>query len=146
MNRLSRELAALRQRNRELEERLEKAKNNAPGEGPTAVSQESQNGRTSSSQAGTNGQRSTNNVPAPTTSGLSSTMMGSDPGNPSVLLMLDTLRRENEQLRSRLADTEREFVRVRRLNELYREELIECRTRVSQELHFLLSAWLCNLH
>ncbi|KAF8906743.1 hypothetical protein CPB84DRAFT_1744880 [Gymnopilus junonius] len=125
VNRLSRELVALRQRNGELEEQLEKAKLNAAGQG-----HESQDGHGGPRSAGTNGQRSTHSVRAPSAPSLSTTMMGNDPGNPSALLMLDTLRRENEQLRGRLVDTEREFVRVRRLNEVYREELIDCRTRL----------------
>ena len=115
----------LRQRNRELEAQLEKASNGVSGAGPSQ-SLQARDGQ--GNQRTTTGHRATNSA----TSALSSTMMGSDPGNPSVLLMLDTLRRENEQLRGKLADTEREFVRVRRLNEVYREELIECRTRVSK--------------
>ena len=46
-------------------------------------------------------------------------------------MMLEAMRRENEQLRHRLADVERDFVRISRLNEIYREELIEHRNRVS---------------
>jgi len=44
--------------------------------------------------------------------------------------MLEAMRRENEQLRNRLVDTEREFIRISRLNEIYREELIQHRRRV----------------
>ncbi|EMD34710.1 hypothetical protein CERSUDRAFT_116898 [Gelatoporia subvermispora B] len=44
--------------------------------------------------------------------------------------MLDAMRRENEHLRSRLVDTERDYVRISRLNEVYREELIEHRRRL----------------
>ena len=51
--------------------------------------------------------------------------------DPSVETMLESLRRENEQLRNRLVDTERDFIRVSRLNDIYREELIEHRMRVS---------------
>ncbi|KAI0253015.1 hypothetical protein BJV78DRAFT_1198510 [Lactifluus subvellereus] len=40
------------------------------------------------------------------------------------------MRRENEQLRNRLVDTEREFIRISRLNEIYREELIQHRRRL----------------
>jgi hypothetical protein len=41
--------------------------------------------------------------------------------------MLEAMRRENEQLRNRLVDTEREYIRISRLNEIYREELIQHR-------------------
>ncbi|KAK0229470.1 hypothetical protein EDD85DRAFT_957218 [Armillaria nabsnona] len=50
--------------------------------------------------------------------------------DPSVETMLESLRRENEQLRNRLVDTERDFIRVSRLNDIYREELIEHRMRL----------------
>lgn len=45
--------------------------------------------------------------------------------------MLEAMRRENEQLRNRLVDTERDYIRISRLNEIYREELIDHRRRVS---------------
>jgi len=54
-----------------------------------------------------------------------------DPHNPSADITINALRRENEMLRNRLVDTEREFVRMVRLNDVYREELIELRRRVS---------------
>ncbi|KAG7439177.1 uncharacterized protein BT62DRAFT_989601 [Guyanagaster necrorhizus] len=50
--------------------------------------------------------------------------------DPSVETILESLRRENEQLRNRLVDTERDFIRVSRLNDIYREELIEHRMRL----------------
>ncbi|KAK7047860.1 hypothetical protein VNI00_006188 [Paramarasmius palmivorus] len=52
------------------------------------------------------------------------------PADPSNEVMLEALRRENEQLRNRLVDFERDYVRLSRLNEIYREELIEHRTRL----------------
>ncbi|KAF8268324.1 hypothetical protein EI94DRAFT_1800559 [Lactarius quietus] len=53
-----------------------------------------------------------------------------NPLAPSSEDMLEAMRRENEQLRSRLVDTEREFIRISRLNEIYREELIQHRRRL----------------
>ena len=53
------------------------------------------------------------------------------PMEPTTEMMLDAMRRENESLRSRLVETERDYVRISRLNEIYREELIEHRRRVS---------------
>jgi hypothetical protein len=53
-----------------------------------------------------------------------------NPLAPSTEDMLESMRRENEQLRNRLVDTEREFIRLSRLNEIYREELIQHRRRV----------------
>jgi hypothetical protein len=55
-----------------------------------------------------------------------------DPAAPSAEAMLDAMRRENDQLRNRLVDTERDYIRISRLNEIYREELIEHRRRVSR--------------
>lgn len=57
-----------------------------------------------------------------------------DASDPSTQLVLDAVRRENEQLRTRLVETERNYIRVTRLNEVYREELIEHRRRVSIKL------------
>ena len=54
-----------------------------------------------------------------------------NPLSPTTEMMLDAMRRENEQLRTRLIETERDYIRVTRLNEIYREELIEHRRRVS---------------
>ncbi|KAF7291936.1 hypothetical protein MIND_01219100 [Mycena indigotica] len=58
--------------------------------------------------------------------------------DPSLEIMLQTLQRENEALRSRLADTERDFVRISRLNEVYREELVEHRNRLGLPLDHLI--------
>jgi hypothetical protein len=65
-----------------------------------------------------------------------------DPGSPSSEIMLEAMRRENDQLRSRLVDTERDYIRISRLNEIYREELIEHRRRVSC---IRLMFWIFNL-
>ncbi|KAG8216378.1 hypothetical protein J3R82DRAFT_6467 [Butyriboletus roseoflavus] len=56
-------------------------------------------------------------------------LSGHDPTAPSVDVMLEAMRRENEQLRTRLVDTERDYVRISRLNDIYREELLELRRR-----------------
>lgn len=45
-------------------------------------------------------------------------------------MMLEAMRRENEHLRNKLVDTERDYIRISRLNEIYREELIVHRGRV----------------
>ncbi|KAJ3757965.1 hypothetical protein EV360DRAFT_70709 [Lentinula raphanica] len=62
----------------------------------------------------------------------------SAPNDPTTEVMLDALRRENEQLRSRLADIERDYIRMSRLNEIYREELIDHRNRVGQPVDNLI--------
>jgi len=48
----------------------------------------------------------------------------------SVDMLLEAMRRENEELRNKLADTQSGYMRISRLNEVYREELIEHRRRV----------------
>lgn len=101
MNRLNRELSALRAQ----------AQVSASGNG---------NGSTTASVAS-----SPEAVRAPFLSGQH------DPTAPSVDVMLEAMRRENEQLRTRLVDTERDYVRISRLNDIYREELLELRRRVS---------------
>jgi hypothetical protein len=61
-----------------------------------------------------------------------------NPVAPSSEDMLEAMRRENEHLRNRLVDTEREFIRITRLNEIYREELIQHRRRVCIRPHYVL--------
>ncbi|KAI0341381.1 hypothetical protein BDW22DRAFT_1485384 [Trametopsis cervina] len=56
--------------------------------------------------------------------------MNGSPMEPTAEMMLDAMKRENEQLRSRLVETERDYTRISRLNEIYREELIEHRRRL----------------
>lgn len=58
----------------------------------------------------------------------------SSPFDPGDHAIQEAMRRENEQLRARLIDTERDYIRISRLNEIYREELIEHRRRVSLSL------------
>lgn len=64
-----------------------------------------------------------------------------NPLAPSSEDMLDAMRRENEQLRNRLVDTEREYIRISRLNEIYREELIQHRRRVRAFIFYIFPAW-----
>ncbi|KAH7910674.1 hypothetical protein BJ138DRAFT_1135870 [Hygrophoropsis aurantiaca] len=60
------------------------------------------------------------------------------PSTPSAEIMLEAMRRENEQLRNRLVDTERDYVRISRLNEIYREELIDHRRRLGLSVDNLI--------
>lgn len=77
-------------------------------------------------------QSGANGITAPPdhSTGVPMLMTGRDPMVPSAEVMLEAMRRENEQLRNRLVDTERDYVRVSRLNEVYREELLEHRRRL----------------
>ncbi len=56
--------------------------------------------------------------------------MAGNSANPSTDMILDALKRENAELRTRLVETEQAFGRISRLNDIYREELIEHRRRV----------------
>jgi hypothetical protein len=67
-----------------------------------------------------------------------------NPLAPSSEDMLEAMRRENEQLRNRLVDTEREFIRISRLNEIYREELIQHRRRVCCSITFVFCGALAH--
>lgn len=49
-------------------------------------------------------------------------------------MLLEAMRAENAQLRTRVADLERDFLRVSRVNEVYRQELLEHRRRVRSTL------------
>ncbi|XP_006463692.1 hypothetical protein AGABI2DRAFT_120500 [Agaricus bisporus var. bisporus H97] len=53
-----------------------------------------------------------------------------DPLDPTLETMLEALRIENERLRTRLVSAERSYIRVSRLNDIYREELIDHRRRL----------------
>ncbi|OCH91282.1 hypothetical protein OBBRIDRAFT_775434 [Obba rivulosa] len=76
--------------------------------------------------------------PVDTRAGLHAFLSNKSPLEPSAELMLDAMRRENEQLRSRLVDTERDYIRISRLNEIYREELIEHRRRLGLSVDNLI--------
>ncbi|TFK41422.1 hypothetical protein BDQ12DRAFT_645855 [Crucibulum laeve] len=106
VNRLSRELNALRL----AQQQLLQQQSNARGSSSNGVMDVS--------------------VSPDTRIGFNSFMSSSDPAEPSAEMMLEAMRRENEQLRARLVDTERDYIRVTRLNEIYREELIEHRRRL----------------
>ncbi|KAF8217690.1 hypothetical protein K438DRAFT_1795492 [Mycena galopus ATCC 62051] len=60
------------------------------------------------------------------------------PSDPSLEIMLAALQRENEVLRSRLVDMERDYIRVSRLNEVFREELLEHRNRLGMPVDHLI--------
>ncbi|GJE93722.1 hypothetical protein PsYK624_098830 [Phanerochaete sordida] len=64
--------------------------------------------------------------------------MPADPLQPNTEVMLDAMRRENEQLRARLVETERDYIRITRLNEIYREELIEHRRKAGLSVDDLI--------
>jgi hypothetical protein len=51
--------------------------------------------------------------------------------------MLNAMMQENEQLKSRIADVEGNYLRLARLNEAYRVELIGHRRRVSPSFNSL---------
>jgi hypothetical protein len=59
------------------------------------------------------------------------------PSDPTFETMLEALRTENERLRNRLVSAERSYIRVSRLNDIYREELIDHRRRVRPFLKFV---------
>ena len=91
--------------------------------------------RLAQQQAQLNGNGNGNISESPETRmGMQTLMNRSHPITPGSDAMLEAMRRENEQLRSRLVDTERDYVRISRLNEIYREELIDHRRRVRNSL------------
>lgn len=106
MNRLARELAVLRVRQHQ-------AQQSQQMNGPGSVAE-------SETVAGSSSGISAPNVSA----------NGVGPPDPSAEVLLNALKKENENLRARLGTVEREYVRLTRLNEVYREELIQHRGRV----------------
>ena len=112
VNRLNRELSALRQAHAQASGGPRNGNGTESGNGGGAIM--------------ASGASSPDAVRAPFLS-------GHDLTAPSVEVMLEAMRRENEQLRTRLVDTERDYVRISRLNDIYREELLELRRRVRVE-------------
>jgi hypothetical protein len=64
--------------------------------------------------------------------GMRAFLTGPDAIDPTPNVMIDAMRRENEELRNRLTMMEQDYIRVVRLNDIYREELIDHRGRVSR--------------
>ncbi|KAI1797981.1 hypothetical protein LXA43DRAFT_978158 [Ganoderma leucocontextum] len=114
VNRLSRELSALRLAQQQQQQQQQQA-------GPSHV-----NGSGGSSP------QDIRTVPQHTH------LLSRSNGDPSQDTILDALRRENEALRSRLVETEQDFIRISRLNELYREELIQHRRRLGLPVDSLI--------
>ncbi|KAG8851905.1 hypothetical protein FRB91_007226 [Serendipita sp. 411] len=61
-----------------------------------------------------------------------------DPRFVSTELVVNALRRENEALKTRLIDADRDLARATKLNEMYRDELLELRKRLGLPLEGLL--------
>ncbi|KAL1704759.1 hypothetical protein EV121DRAFT_259278 [Schizophyllum commune] len=119
INTLSRKLERLREEKIDLENALE-----AESESHVNKLMRELTALRLAQQQATNG-----SAPPPANNALGTQSFVSGQG-PSADAMLEAMRRENEQLRHRLADVERDFVRISRLNEIYREELIEHRNRL----------------
>ena len=126
MNRLSRELSALR-----LAQQLAAAAAASANQNGGSPSLSGSGGSSNGTGTGVNG----DGTQSPTLLRLP------NPLAPSSEDMLEAMRRENEHLRNRLVDTEREFIRITRLNEIYREELIQHRRRVCT--HVLITFVFC---
>ena len=101
--------------------------------------------RLAQQQAQLNGSGNGNISESPETRmGMQMFMNGSHPTTPSSDAMLEAMRRENEHLRNRLVDTERDYVRISRLNEIYREELIDHRRRV-RTIRYDVNLWMLTM-
>lgn len=114
VNRLSRELTALRIQQQQLQLQQQQQQANGNGSGPPEA------------LAGPSG----SNSHSASGSALQAYLNGASPRLPTAEVMLDAMRRENEELRSRLAETEQAYIRASRMNDIYREELIEHRRKV----------------
>lgn len=106
VNRLARELAVLRVRQHQAQAQAQSTIDDSPVAGPSSGIAASMNGHAANGA----------------------------PPSPSTTVLLDTLKKENDNLRERLGTVETEFVRLTRLNEVYREELIQHRRRVRLSL------------
>ncbi|KAI0674546.1 hypothetical protein C8Q78DRAFT_967530 [Trametes maxima] len=134
INILSRKLEQLREEKIELENVLEQESESHVNRLSREISalrlaqQQQQQQQAGPSHANGSGNGSPRDIRPPGPQlGYSLQANSSDPVSDTIL---DALRRENEALRHRLVETEQDFVRISRLNEVYREELIQHRRRL----------------
>lgn len=114
VNRLARELAVLRVRQHQAQQSQSQ---------PQANGTYAEDGSVAGSSSGIS------TIPAGIGNGTLA-VNGLGPPDPSAEVLLNALKKENENLRSRLGAVERDYVRLTRLNEVYREELIQHRRRL----------------
>ncbi|KZP28359.1 hypothetical protein FIBSPDRAFT_927726 [Athelia psychrophila] len=141
VNTLSRKLEQLREEKIELENALEAESESHVNRLSRELTmlrfaqQQQANGNGNGNGSSANGSVSTSPEARP---GLQSFMQMANFSMPSSDTMLEAMRRENEQLRNRLVDTERDYIRIARLNEIYREELIDHRRRLGLSVDNLI--------
>ncbi|KAI8986676.1 hypothetical protein BD414DRAFT_536596 [Trametes punicea] len=136
INILSRKLEQLREEKIELENVLEQESESHVNRLSREISalrlaqqqQQQQQQQTGPSHANGSGSASPHDTRPPATQ--YGYLLNANGAEPSPDVILDALRRENEALRSRLVETEQNFIRISRLNEVYREELIQHRRRL----------------
>ena len=124
MNRLARELAGLRMRQQQQTPQPNGGSRNDDGAGPS--SHPHSQSQSQSAVGGPIGSSASASSP----SVLPVTRFDALYPDPSPSIILDALKKENETLRAKLADMEREQGNLKRINEIYREELIDHRARV----------------
>ncbi|KAG8916454.1 hypothetical protein FRC01_003143 [Tulasnella sp. 417] len=112
VNRLSRELSALRAAQAQQHSASQTTDDDAPSSSTAAGKRPATNGN--------------------------SNAISHNPSLPSQNLMLEAMRRENQELRNRLVEYERGYVRVTRMNDIYREELIGLRRRMGLPIDDLI--------
>ena len=120
MNRLARELAGLRMRQQQQTPQPNGGSRNDDGAGPSSHPHSQ-----SQSQSAVGGP-----IGSSASASTSVTRFDALYPDPSPSIILDALKKENESLRTRLVDMEREQGHLKRVNEVYREELIQHRRRV----------------
>ena len=127
---MTRELSKLRQVNAELEARLAGEATKLPQKGKEKEVQESALHAVKNNKLGGSSTSMKNGESSRSWERRDVNWNGIVPPDPEPSLLLDALRRENEGLRARLGKVEKDYARVKRLNEVYREELIVRRGRV----------------
>ncbi|KAH9463834.1 hypothetical protein Pst134EA_033511 [Puccinia striiformis f. sp. tritici] len=99
--------------------------------------QSSQPGSSSTAPNPTSAPNSPSTTMAPN---LNSLIINPHPLNPSPATLIEVLKSENSNLRNRLVDTEREFIKNSRQNEMYRSELITLRQQAGMSIDDLIGA------
>jgi len=137
VNRLTRELSALRIAQQQQQQQAQQSQQSQAQTNGTGASSSS-NGIGSGYNSGGSNLNGYGAASPDARVGMQMFMSGQSPLSPSAEVMLDAMRRENEHLRGRLVETERDYVRILRLNEIYREELIDHRRRLGLSVDNLI--------
>ncbi|PLW19487.1 hypothetical protein PCANC_08748 [Puccinia coronata f. sp. avenae] len=144
VNTLTRKLEKLRAEKAELENVLEAESESLvlrlQRQLSLLMQQQQQSSQSGPTPAAPNSSTAPNSPSATIAPNLNALINNPHPLNPSPATLIEVLKTENSNLRNRLVDTEREFIKTSRQNEMYRSELIALRQRAGMSIDDLIGA------